>query len=116
MSCLIFGDPSQRLTTERLEQVLIKIQALLSGRVTAAYIFGSTSTQRFGPDSDIDLILIDENAQDPFVHRALEFADLYQVFPKLDVLVYTTQEFERQLADSDFGFWKSVRLSLKQII
>lgn len=115
MSSLIKERSSFQLNPEKLDSVLEQIKHRLNGRVESAYIFGSASEGTFNADSDIDLILIVENDSVPFLKRAEEFIDLYEIWPKLDLLIYTQQEFEMQLADSDVGFWKSVRLSLKKI-
>lgn len=96
--------------------IVAELKLKLTGRVQAAYIFGSASVGNLHSDSDIDLIMIQANPTCPFVQRGREFLDLLECFPKLDLLVYTTEELERQLADSRIGFWKSVRESLKQIL
>ncbi len=82
----------------------------------AAYIFGSASTGAYRENSDIDLIFVKDGNLGPFVERALLYDDILDLFPRMDILVYTPQELEQQLADSDVGFWKSVRLSMKRII
>lgn len=116
MSSLINENTNFRLSSERLKEALVEITNRLKGRVTAAYIFGSASTGELSAESDIDLILIKDQIDLPFPRRAFEFVDLFEVFPRLDILVYTQSEFDNQLADSGIGFWKSVRLSLKKII
>lgn len=116
MSSLIRESSHFFLTTERLSSVIDSIGQKLKGRVTAAYVFGSASTGEITPESDIDLILIKEFVTCPFPQRAMEFADLFEVYPKLDILVYTPAELEQQLADSELGFWKSVRQSMKKIV
>ena len=81
-----------------------------------AYVFGSASTKEISSESDIDLILVKENVTEKFVKRAFEFQDLFEIFPRMDILVYTPAELQSQLADSETGFWKSVRLSMQRII
>lgn len=116
MSSLVYDDSKFKLTDAKLEEVLRVLREKLQGRVTAAYLFGSASTGSITADSDVDLILVRNDVQGAFVHRALEFSDLHDVFPKLDILVYTDDELARQLADSAVGFWKSVRESMKRIL
>jgi predicted nucleotidyltransferase len=116
MSSLIKEHSEFYLTSERLDLVLTQLQEKLKGRVSAAYVFGSASTKQISEDSDIDLIFIKENPTEPFVKRAFEFIDLFEIFPRLDILVYSPKEFEAQLADSQIGFWKSVRESLRRIL
>lgn len=116
MSSLIKESTQFRLTPERLDAVLQSITENLLGRVQSLYVFGSAALGTISEDSDIDLILVVNSAKTPFVQRAFEFADLFEVYPKLDLLVYTQEELDRELADSSVGFWKSVRLSMKKLI
>ena len=104
------------MTPVRLTESLAKIVLKLKNRVEAAYTFGSASTGTISPESDIDLILVVNDPKRPFVQRGFDFLDLYEVYPKLDILVYTQSELEAQLGDSLQGFWKSVRLSLRRIL
>ena len=116
MTVLIKDQSKNFLNPQKLESILEKIKLRLKGRVDAAYIFGSSSDGSVTQDSDIDLILICSTPTRPFVQRAFDFVDLFEVFPRLDILVYTPAEFKDQLEDSKVGFWKSVKSSLKQII
>jgi predicted nucleotidyltransferase len=116
MSSLIQEASESHLSAEKLKVYLDLIKSKLQGRVREAYVFGSASEQSISPESDIDLILVKDQTTEPFVKRAFEFLDLFEIFPRLDILVYTPEELAAQLADSDTGFWKSVRLSMKKII
>jgi predicted nucleotidyltransferase len=116
MSSLGYDQSQFKLTPERLKLALDKIKLKLSGRVQAAYIFGSTASNTFNYESDIDLILIVEKSDTPYVQRPFAFIDLFDIYPKIDILVYTPEEFQAQLADSSVGFWKDVRESLVQIV
>lgn len=116
MSSLVFDSSSAQLTPLRLAEVLERMRADLRGRVQAAYIFGSTSTGEYGTDSDIDVILVKAGVTELFPRRGFEFIDLFEIYPKIDLLVYTPAELEAQLADSEIGFWRSVRLSMKPIL
>ncbi len=116
MTSLIKDQSQFQLTPERLAHSLAEISSKLKGRVSAAYTFGSASTGDFSNSSDIDLILVVADSDTPFIQRGYQFKDLFAVYPKLDVLVYTESELAQQLADSSLGFWKSVRLSMKQIL
>ncbi|TVP79757.1 MAG: nucleotidyltransferase domain-containing protein [Puniceicoccaceae bacterium] len=86
---------------------------LLANRVEAAYVFGSYGTPQFGPDSDIDLILVAKTDL-PFVERPQLFKDLYQVHPNIDMLVYLPSELETLLRE-DTGFWASVKSTLREL-
>lgn len=116
MSSLIRGQSQTQLTPETLRAVVKEIQSRLHGRVSAAYIFGSASNGTFNQESDIDLILVKSDPHPKFVERGFEFADLFEIWPKLDILVYTPREFEEQLNDAKLGFWKDVKATLNQIL
>lgn len=116
MSSLVTEKSKFHLTADRLQQVLSDLKLALRGRVKAAYIFGSAAEGTISPESDIDLILVCGSITEKFVERPLAFADLFQIYPKLDILVYTQAELDQQLADSATGFWKSVRLSMRKLI
>lgn len=90
-----------------------KLREKLRGRVNQAYTFGSYETEAFRSGSDIDLILVKESKL-PFVERAREFTDLYKLYPRLDILVYSKQELERQLEET-VGFWASVKTTLREL-
>ncbi|PWU12884.1 MAG: nucleotidyltransferase domain-containing protein [Bdellovibrio sp.] len=116
MTSLYRSNSAFVLSPERLETVLAEITRRLQGRVREAYIFGSAATGTASADSDIDLILVKDEPGRPFIQRPLEFIDLYEVYPNLDILVYTPRELDEQLLDSALGFWKSVRFSMKRIV
>lgn len=86
----------------------------LRGRVEAAYIFGSFVRDNLTKDSDVDVILA-VRTDAPFLERAMQFADLYEIGPRLDLLVYTPEELARLLQEP-VGFWKSVGESSLQIL
>jgi predicted nucleotidyltransferase len=97
------------------EQYIEKLKTLLSGRVDEAYFFGSFTTENFNKFSDIDIILVKETDQ-PFHIRAFDFADLLDLVPATDILVYTRAELDNLLSDGAAGFWKSVKESLVKFI
>lgn len=90
-----------------------KLRTSLRGRVDRAYVFGSYGTDAFRPGSDIDLILVCDTEL-PFVERPRLFEDLYRIYPRLDLLVYTEEEFAQQLSES-VGFWASVKAGLREL-
>lgn len=49
-------------------------QILKQNRVKRTYAFGSVCTERFGPDSDIDLLIAFEEGLDPVVYAENYFA------------------------------------------
>lgn len=85
----------------------------LKGRVEQAFVFGSYGTPNYRPGSDVDILLVTRTAL-PFVERPRLFDDLYDLFPRLDVLVYEPHEFATSLFESS-GFWRSVRESLREL-
>jgi predicted nucleotidyltransferase len=85
----------------------------LAGRVERAYFFGSYATGEAKPGSDVDLILV-LPTKVPFLERARLFDDLYEFFPRLDLLVYSPEEFE-DLRSNPRGFWASVVASLRPL-
>jgi hypothetical protein len=42
--------------------------------------------------------------------------DLLDLFPGLDILVYTPREFEKLTSDPSPGFWKSAVAEMRQIL
>lgn len=92
-----------------IDRLLADLRDRLKGRVGQAFVFGSLARGEgsFRPDSDVDLIVI-KDVTSPFLQRADEFSDLYDLCPDLDLLVYTPQEFAQLTAEPRVGFWKSV--------
>lgn len=114
------GDPLVRLrrdplfgfSTSALQRWL---EARLSGRVREAYLFGSIGTERFGPSSDVDLMVVADTDL-PFVERGALFDDLRDRVPSLEILVYTPEEFGKLTAHPSAGFWRSVVPTLRRIV
>jgi predicted nucleotidyltransferase len=105
-------DPLCGRTPERFEA---ELHERLAGRVKAAYIFGSYGTSEFGPDSDVDIMLVAETDK-TFTERALDYPDLYDLAAALDLLVYTPEEFATLTEDPSPGFWASVVASMRRIL
>ena len=97
------------------EIYLEKLQARLKGRVDEAYFFGSITGDTFNKFSDVDIILVKETGK-LFHERSFEFADLLDLVPSTDILVYSRSELDNLLADNAAGFWKSVKESLVKFI
>jgi predicted nucleotidyltransferase len=105
-------DPLNGLSREDFES---QVREKLIGRVEAVYFFGSYASESYGPNSDIDLILV-VKTDEPFITRAFAFSDLLDIVPRMDILVYTPEEFERLMVDPSPGFWKSVAASLRRFM
>lgn len=95
------------------EDFLDRLVEQLEGRVLRAFVFGSYGTPYFAPGSDVDLILIIDTDL-PFVERPSLFNDLYSLYPRLDILVYTADELAEQL-EAATGFWASVKQTLREL-
>lgn len=113
MSSIEWLSPDADLTKKCREQLLDALVKKLCGRCDQAFIFGSFSKGNYHAESDIDLIVIKETSL-PFTERALEFKDLFDVFSRIDILVYNREEFERMRNDEDC-FWGQAH-NLKKII
>ena len=92
-----------------------ELRTLLAGRVEGAYLFGSYGTPGFDRDSDVDLFLVVRTSK-PFLERCLDFPDVQDLVPDMDLLVYTPEEFESLTADPSPGFWTSAVASLRRIV
>ncbi len=88
---------------------------MLAGRAVEVYLFGSFNTEKFSHHSDVDLFIITDTEL-PFVERPLLFDDLLDLFPSLDILVYTPDEFKVLTSDPSPGFWSSAVENVKRIV
>jgi predicted nucleotidyltransferase len=95
------------------DEFIEKLKKSLHGRVSECYIFGSFASNAMIPSSDVDIILIQET-DIPFLDRGKQFLDIYEIGPKLDLLIYTPYEFKNLLQENT-GFWKSVKEDLIRI-
>lgn len=105
-------DPLCGLTKQELIDFL---RQTLQGRATHAFLYGSFWTSDFNKYSDIDLLIV-HDTKTPFVERAIEFSDLRDRIPSLEILVYTPAEFDSLTKDPSPGFWRSVTSSMHCII
>lgn len=97
------------------EELINKFKIALKGKCISAYFFGSFASGNDTPESDIDILVV-ANTERPFIERARQYNALWDIFPRLDLLVYTPQEFA-QLKKDDFpGFRKSMMSNLLQIL
>lgn len=63
--------------------------------------FGSVARRESDQWSDLDLIIVADTAR-PFLERFKDFAGLYDVWPRLDLLIYTPpEEFERMVEEEN---------------
>ena len=59
-----------------------------------AIVFGSVARRDADEWSDLDLVIIADTTR-PFLERYRDFEGLYDVWPRLDLLIYTPAEFAR---------------------
>lgn len=69
-------------------------------RARKVIAFGSVARGEADGWSDLDLIIIADTERH-FFERFKDFSGLYDVWPRLDLLIYTPEEFERMLADEN---------------
>ncbi len=61
-------------------------------RAHKAILFGSAARGDADEWSDLDLVIVADTTR-PFFERFRDFAGIYDVWPRVDLLVYTPQEF-----------------------
>ena len=105
-------DPLFGWQRESLEN---ELRQRLMGRVESAFFFGSYTTPAFGADSDIDLFLV-QQTDVPFVDRPAMFADLLDVIPTMDLLVYTPAEFQHLITEPTSGFWTQAVQTMRRLL
>jgi predicted nucleotidyltransferase len=67
-------------------------------RARKVIVFGSVARGEADAWSDLDLIIIADTSR-PFFERFKDFAGLYDVWPRIELLVYTPEEFARMVED-----------------
>ncbi len=63
-----------------------------------AIVFGSVARDEADEWSDLDLVIVADTTR-PFLERYLDFEGIYGVWPRLDLLIYTPEEFTRMHAE-----------------
>jgi predicted nucleotidyltransferase len=80
-----------RAVIQDLNELRRRLAPLL-GRARKAIIFGSVARGDTDEWSDLDLVIVTDTSR-PFLERYLDFEAIYDVWPRLDLLVYTPEEF-----------------------
>jgi predicted nucleotidyltransferase len=75
---------------DALKQVLAPHLA----RALQAIVFGSVARGEADQWSDLDLLIVADTTR-PFLERYHDFEAIYDIWPRLDLLVYTPEEFAR---------------------
>jgi predicted nucleotidyltransferase len=68
------------------------------GRARKVIAFGSVARGEADAGSDLDLIIVADTGR-PFFERFKDFTGLYEVWPRLDLLIYTSEEFAEMVAE-----------------
>jgi predicted nucleotidyltransferase len=63
-----------------------------------AIVFGSVARGEADEWSDLDLVIVADTTR-PFLDRFRDFEGIYDVWPRLDLLIYTPEEFSRMRAE-----------------
>src|SRR5712691_1118081 len=63
-----------------------------------AILFGSAARGDADEWSDLDLVIGTDTSR-PFLERYLDFVAIYDIWPRLDLLIYTPAEFEQMQAE-----------------
>ena len=69
-------------------------------RATKVIAFGSVARGESDAWSDLDLLIVAETRR-PFFERFKDFAGLYDVWPRLDLLIYTPEELARMVDEEN---------------
>lgn len=69
----------------------------LARRVVA---FGSVARGETDEWSDLDLLIVADTPR-PFLERFKDFAGIYDVWPRVDLLIYTPAELNRMIAEGN---------------
>ena len=67
-------------------------------RARTAIIFGSVARGAADEWSDLDLLIVADTPR-PFLERYRDFEGIYDVWPRLDLLIYTPEEFAQMQAE-----------------
>lgn len=113
--CEIVFPDQKLLDPKEREKLISQVAEKLKGRVDSAFTFGSFARGDTHAESDIDLILI-KDTDTTFIKRCEEFFDLLDIYPAIDILVYTSQEFKRLTTEPTIGFWADLNKEKQQIL
>ena len=80
------------VTSETLEEVVRRILSV--GSPLRIILFGSRARGQARPDSDLDLLIIEESNLPRYKRAARYLRALVGVFPAKDVVVWTPEEIE----------------------
>ncbi len=111
MPVIDFGEDILRGKTreEFMEHLKSRIEEMQVAGLLEVWLFGSIVREKdFSPGlSDIDMVVVMETDA-PWAERTLPFDRLYEEISRLDLLVYTPQEWAIFLQSGN-GFWEKLR-------
>jgi len=89
----------QRGLLDDLDVLAERLRPHLKG-ARRAIVFGSVARGEADDASDLDLVIV-ADTQRPFLERHRDFAGLWDVWPRLDLLVYTPAELEQMQSEGN---------------
>jgi len=116
MNIIIKNESLYDLTKISRENLIKQFQEKLQGRVLGAYFFGSFARNEVHSASDLDLLLVVDNPSHDFVGRAKAFVDLWDIFPAIDLIVYSKEEFDRKNTNETQGGWLEMKKDFFKIL
>jgi predicted nucleotidyltransferase len=94
-----------RETMSKMTTAVLHDLSALKGRLAphlrgarTAIVFGSVARGEADEWSDLDLVIVADTPR-PFLERYRDFEGIYEVWPRLDLLIYTPEEFSRMRAE-----------------
>jgi uncharacterized protein len=114
---LIKYEPSHSITEEYRNGIIHQLTMMLTGKAEEVFVFGSFLTEYFNDQSDLDIIII-KKTNLSFFRRIEEFPELLRIPIQMDILIYTSAEFEKikEHAQKYPGFQRSMIESMTKIL
>ncbi len=109
-----YADPDCLGNFVTRDALVSALRGRLEARARLAFLFGSVARGNAGRTSDVDLLIVADTER-PFFRRFEDFADLYELVPRLDLLIYTQPEFDKLNAEKK-GFWSDVKKDALRIL
>ncbi len=112
---LIKSRPPVSVADFSIDEIIDFIRNKLIHRgIEACYLFGSVAIGNANPWSDIDVLIITESSR-PFIERPLDFQELFELGIPVDIIVYTSDEFEK-VKTSTCGFGYHIRKGMIRVL
>ncbi len=83
-----------RVCLQDLEALKARLAPYLQ-RARTAIVFGSVARGDADEWSDLDLVIVADTSR-PFLERYRDFEGIYEVWPRLDLLIYTPEELQAE--------------------